>query len=150
MMKAAYVVLAASLTLPLSASQSDENGAEASPAQQQTTVRQLAPQEPAEDWTTRSAIPGSRFLPVRPVRPQIRHSQMLVSRSNHQPCLAAEGEDSKLCQFGAAIGRAKPCLAAGDCPAYESWEQVMGVPGIEPAPQARPRAIRWAPPGPPE
>ncbi len=62
----------------------------------------------------------------------------------YQICLANNDQATDVCQFGAAVSRAQPCLAGGDCPAYESWEEVMGAPGIRPAPENRIRAAVWA------
>lgn len=56
-------------------------------------------------------------------------------------CLAG----SDLCDFGARIVREAPCLAAGDCPAYESWQRVMGQPGIRRAPESAIRAAAQQP-----
>ncbi len=62
-------------------------------------------------------------------------------------CLAAGGaeSDDSICDAGARITRAKPCLAAGDCPAYEAWEEVMGTPGVRPAPRSMTRAAYRTP-----
>lgn len=51
-------------------------------------------------------------------------------------CLAG---DSK-CEAAAAVTGMKPCLAAGDCPAAEAWEEAMGEIGVRPAPQTMTRA----------
>ncbi len=55
-------------------------------------------------------------------------------------CLAAGEPGDSLCAAAAAITRMEPCLAAGDCPAVEAWEQAMGQMGIVQAPQTMTRA----------
>ncbi len=55
-----------------------------------------------------------------------------------QPCLAG---DADLCGFGERLVQARPCLASGDCPAYQTWEQVMGEAGVRPAPESAVRAV---------
>ncbi len=56
-------------------------------------------------------------------------------------CLAAGGGTGEsTCDFGAAVARMQPCLAAGDCPAVEAWRQAMGQMGVVPAPQTMTRA----------
>ncbi len=54
-------------------------------------------------------------------------------------CLAGGGDP--LCDFGAAVSRMKPCLAAGECPAVEAWRQAMGRMGVMPAPRTMIRAV---------
>ncbi|MEM7586371.1 MAG: hypothetical protein AAF560_23465 [Acidobacteriota bacterium] len=79
---------------------------------------------------------GERY---RAATPEQRRSfqQFIISTKvarSHRFCLA--DDDSDVCAYGAALSRQRPCLAgADDCPAYESWEHVMGAPGVMPAPE---------------
>jgi len=61
-----------------------------------------------------------------------------IPRQGAQPCLAG---DADLCGFGERPVQARPCLAAGDCPAFQTWEQVMGEAGVRPAPESAMRAV---------
>lgn len=63
-------------------------------------------------------------------------------RDHRGICLAA---DPNLCDYGARLMQERPCLAAGDCPAYESWQQVMGESGVRPAPESAIRAAGLVP-----
>ena len=158
MFKTACVVLAAGLILPLPTSWA-EAPVSGDPAvrQQTATAILLAPQSAPRDLAGRAVLAaGARENHLVAVTPDgVRRSAQLAEpspRLRSQPCLAAGGEGPDLCGFGVAISEAKPCLAAGDCPAYETWERVMGTPGVEPAPESKVRAARWAQgePGPPE
>ena len=100
--------------------------------------------------TFRLAVPGTAAGPTRPglqnfPYPSAQANEYRVLPRRVQPvpgvrigvCLAA---DPELCEFGAFVTRSRPCLAAGDCPAYEAWERVMGSPGPRPAPESTIRA----------
>ena len=60
-------------------------------------------------------------------------------------CLAASREEADLCAAAARISYSRPCLAAGDCPALEDWKEVMGTPGLRPAPRSTVRAAERSP-----
>jgi len=64
-------------------------------------------------------------------------------------CLAAGGEGENLCAAAVRISHSRPCLAAGDCPALEDWKEVMGKPGLRPAPRSMVRAADRTPSEPP-
>ncbi len=141
MLRATVVVLAASTLMTLVAWASP-------PAPEETSVNQL-----------RLAVPaGAGDVPFEGTYRALSLEQRQAlsdgwitfrtsppARKVRQICLAAgenatDGEATDICQFGAAVSQAPPCLASGDCPAYESWERVMGSPGIQQAPETKVRA----------
>ncbi|MCP3956289.1 MAG: hypothetical protein GY719_00400 [bacterium] len=156
--RTARVVIAATLTaliliLPLQVS-----GASPPPPERPAPSESPAPSErPAPDpgVTFRIAAPDAAEGPIWSAPkgfpyPSAREPANRILQGRVQPapdvrtgvCLAA---DPELCGFGAFVARSKPCLAAGDCPAFEAWERVMGSPGPRPAPESTVRAAGLTP-----
>ena len=149
MLKAACVVLAASLTFPLLVTWASPPGP-AEPVGEEppdvVTQRLRLPLSVAGGPVTIDLPDGFESLPPEEQRALFKEYMlqhyMLVPERPTGMCLAAEGAGpgDSICDFGARVSQAKPCLAAGDCPAYEAWEEVMGTPGVHPAPRSMARA----------
>ena len=148
MWKSAVVLLAAIWILPVPAT-------EASPPESERPVWAPAPDpDPAISISISISIAGSAeaatVLVPRVLLQRVRRASAAEGRGG--VCLAAGRTaapsgtaPSDLCDFGVFVTRSKPCLAAGDCPAYEAWDKVMGAPGIRAAPESAVRAAVWMP-----
>ncbi len=163
MWKAACLVLAASLIFPLLASWASPP--DEAPAAAWDGPAPTLPGDTDEPVVQVMSDLKARFSPASDddelSEEQIQelmnlHTQYLVWRHLESPaparksvCLAASGTGvatkgrqpgDSICDFGAAVTRMQPCLAAGDCPAAEAWRQAMGEMGVRPAPQGLTRA----------
>ncbi len=159
MWKTACVVLAASLIFPFLVSRAAPPDEDPAAPDTETAVEpslKLFGEDLPEDFELpeelRSLTPEQRRDVLEAYAGWIE-IQTPESRSDRPGgvCLAGGGK-SDLCAAAARISYSRPCLAAGgvDCPALEDWKEVMGTPGLRPAPKALARAnLRLPSPEPP-